>query len=174
MVNLVGGKFFGHEIIHTVANKGAMWYGGVKYGEYIYCAPYNTNSILCINYLNETCSLIELITNESINNKYINGCLSNNNLIYFAPHNTDSLLELNPITNTMKLYQNKSLFNSSENCCQIINNPYDGLLYLIPKVSGSSNLEVIFIDYAGNKTKYLYKVNIDKDLKTTYKLLESN
>ena len=48
-------------------------------------------------------------------------------------------------------------------------------LYLIPKVSGSSNLEVIFKDdNSGKQTKYLYKVIIDDNLNTTYKLLENN
>ena len=55
------------------------------------------------------------------------------------------------------------------------NKKYNINLYLIPKASGSSNLEVIFKDYnSGKQTKYLYKVTIDKYLKTTYKLIENN
>lgn len=47
-------------------------------------------------------------------------------------------------------------------------------LYLIPKASGTSNLEVIFKDdNSGKQTKYLYKVTIDENLKTTYTLLEN-
>ena len=55
------------------------------------------------------------------------------------------------------------------------NKKYSVNLYLIPKAVGTSNLEVIFKDdNSGKQTKYLYKVNIDKDLKTTYKLMENN
>ncbi|MBO5095798.1 MAG: hypothetical protein J6B98_02890, partial [Bacilli bacterium] len=47
-------------------------------------------------------------------------------------------------------------------------------LYLIPKASGTSNLEVIFKDdNSGKQTKYLYKITIDENLKTTYTLLEN-
>ena len=48
-------------------------------------------------------------------------------------------------------------------------------LYLIPKASGTSNLEVIFKDYnSGKQTKYLYKVTIDDNFNTTYKLIDNN
>ncbi|MBP3766202.1 MAG: VanZ family protein, partial [Bacilli bacterium] len=48
-------------------------------------------------------------------------------------------------------------------------------LYLIPKASGTSNLEVIFKDdNSGKQTKYLYKVTIDDNFNTTYKLIDNN
>ncbi|MBP3921174.1 MAG: VanZ family protein [Bacilli bacterium] len=54
-------------------------------------------------------------------------------------------------------------------------NKYNIDLYLIPKESGTSNLEVIFKDYNSEKqTKYLYKVTIDENLNTTYELLKNN
>ena len=66
-------------------------------------------------------------------------------------------------------------FDSRNSISDSDNKKYSINLYLIPKASGSSNLEVIFKDDNSEKqTKYLYKVNIDKDLKTTYKLIENN
>ena len=66
-------------------------------------------------------------------------------------------------------------FDSRNSIFDVDNKKYIINLYLIPKVSGSSNLEVIFKnDNSGKQTKYLYKVIIDDNLNTTYKLLENN
>ena len=52
------------------------------------------------------------------------------------------------------------------------NKKYSVNLYLIPKAIGTSNLEVVFKDdNLGKQTKYLYKVTIDKDLKTSYEIM---
>jgi hypothetical protein len=65
-------------------------------------------------------------------------------------------------------------FDSRNSIFDVDNKKYIINLYLIPKVSGSSNLEVIFKDdNSGKQTKYLYKVTIDENLKTTYTLLEN-
>ena len=54
------------------------------------------------------------------------------------------------------------------------NKKYSVNLYLIPKAIGTSNLEVVFKDdNLGKQTKYLYKVTIDKDLKTSYEIMEN-
>ena len=47
-------------------------------------------------------------------------------------------------------------------------------LFLIPKSVGTSNIEVFFnVSDTGKVTKYLYKVIVDNEFKTTYYLLEN-
>lgn len=66
-------------------------------------------------------------------------------------------------------------FDSRNSIFDSDNKKYSINLYLIPKANGTSNLEVIFKDdNSGKQTKYLYKVIIDDNLNTTYKLSENN
>ena len=66
-------------------------------------------------------------------------------------------------------------FDSRNSIFDSDNKKYNINLYLIPKTNGTSNLEVIFKDdNSGKQTKYLYKVIIDDNLNTTYKLSENN
>jgi glycopeptide antibiotics resistance protein len=66
-------------------------------------------------------------------------------------------------------------FDSRNSIFDSDNKKYSINLYLIPKANGISNLEVIFKDdNSGKQTKYLYKVIIDDNLNTTYKLSENN
>lgn len=66
-------------------------------------------------------------------------------------------------------------FDSKNSNFDSDNYKYSINLYLIPKASGTSNLEVIFKDYnSGKQTKYLYKVTIDDNFNTTYKLIDNN
>ena len=66
-------------------------------------------------------------------------------------------------------------FDSRNSVLDVDNYKYRIALYLIPKDSGASNLEVIFKDdNSGKQTKYLYKVIIDENLKITYELLEKD
>ena len=52
------------------------------------------------------------------------------------------------------------------------NHKYNIDLYLIPKSSGTTNIEVVFKDYDTSKiTKYLYKVIVDDDLNVNDYLL---
>lgn len=66
-------------------------------------------------------------------------------------------------------------FDSKNSIFDADNYKYSIDLYLIPKASGTSNIEVIFKDYnSGEQTKYLYKVTIDDKLATTYDLVKDN
>ena len=66
-------------------------------------------------------------------------------------------------------------FDSRNSIFDSDNKKYSINLYLIPKANGTSNLKVIFKDdNSGKQTKYLYKVIIDDNLNTTYKLSENN
>lgn len=54
------------------------------------------------------------------------------------------------------------------------NNQFSINLYLIPKTTGSSNLEVVFRNQNTDElTKYFYRVNVDENLNVTYNLVEN-
>ena len=54
------------------------------------------------------------------------------------------------------------------------NYKYDIDLYLIPKLSGTTNIEVIFKDSETNNIieKHSYSVTVNNDMSTTYELID--
>ena len=120
--------------------RGAAWFSGVRYYDYIYCSPYNSNVILKIDSHNRTVELIEspLMLDTGKNAKYTRGVLSSaTGMIYFAPHNIDSIMEIDPTDDAIHYYQSGALFDSDANCCAVIENPINKNLYFIPKKNNS-------------------------------------
>ena len=124
-------------ILLTVVNSGAGWYGGVAYNEYIYGTPYNADYVLKLNTNNKTLSEVgknDLAIMSGKLGKFVNGTLASNGEIYFAPNNVGHVLILNPSTDTLSTISS-SAWNTKENahnCCNIIENPVDGMLYVMP------------------------------------------
>lgn len=125
-------------ITSTFNNTGAGWYGGVAYDNFIYCTPYNANYILRINTRDKT--LAEVCVGDSTiatgkTAKFMNGTIADNGLIFFAPHNSAYVLVLDPSNNTLSTIASSAWSNKENagNCCNIVNNPVDGMLYVMPK-----------------------------------------
>lgn len=121
--------------INAINSKGAGWYSGVRFNDYIYCSPYNSNVVLKIDSHNRTIETIEspLMLDTGKKAKYTRGVLAANGRIYFAPHNIDAIMEIDPLDNTVAYFQSPSMFDTDENCCAVIKNPINNLLYFIPK-----------------------------------------
>lgn len=143
--------------LSSINQKGAGWFGGIAYKNYVYCAPYNSNNVLKIDSHNRTVETIDNITlDTTMTAKFVNGVLSTNGLIYFAPHNNQSILEINPNSNdTYKYYQNSDVFDIDSGFCDIVLNPIDDMLYLIPK----KNNKIVQFDPVSKNMKVVAVIN---------------
>ena len=123
------------DALETINSSGAGWYAGVSYGDYVYCAPYNGESVLVIDVANQNLDIIsDYNLDASTVNKYMRGtyCPVDNH-IYFAPYNSSRILEINPKDNTLKFYTDSNIFeDAAGNCCDVVFNPVDNNLYFIP------------------------------------------
>ena len=128
---------FGEEL-STINSNGAGWYSGVNYNGIIYCAPYNSDSVLVIDSINEDINIISDYTFDATSiHKYMRGTYCPfNNKIYFAPCKLNKILEIDPETNSLKFYT----IPSADEYCDVIYNPLDNNLYFIP-MKGSKILQ---------------------------------
>lgn len=106
---------------------------------------------------------VNYIEEDKYNKINFNIDISDNNGVFSSPEqkvfiSNENILEVK--------------FDIKNSNIDVDNHKYNIDLYLIPKSSGTTNIEVIFKDYDTLEIiKYLYKVTVDDDLKVNYYLL---
>lgn len=128
------------ETFGTIPNTGSGWFGGVAWGDFIFCAPYNASGILKIDTKNKTVSIIaesRFTMQSNVGNltaKYVGAVYSPvSGKIYFTPHDANTIAVYEPLTDDISFISCEQFVGNKANCCKAIINPIDNCIYYIPK-----------------------------------------